>query len=65
MSESRDLTSILDVLLTGEVSFVLVGAPAAVAQGAPLMTQDVEIVHARRPENLDRLMIALGKMNAR
>jgi len=50
MSEPRDLTSILDVLLAEQVSFVLVGALAAVAQGAPLMTQDVDIVHARTPE---------------
>jgi hypothetical protein len=55
----------LDVLLTERVSFVLVGALAAVAQGAPLMTQGVDIVHARTPENLDRLMTALGKLNAR
>ncbi len=65
MAEPRDLTSILDVLLAEKVSFVLVGALAAVAQGAPLMTQDVDIVHARTPENLDRLMTALGKLNAR
>ena len=65
MSEPRDLTSILDVLLAEQVSFVLVGALAAVAQGAPLMTQDVDIVHARTPENLDRLMAALAKLNAR
>lgn len=61
----RELTSILDVLLAEQVSFVLVGALAAVAQGAPLTTQDVDIVHARTPENLDRLLTALGKLNAR
>lgn len=47
------------------MSFVLVGALGAVAQGAPLTTQDVDIVHARTPENLDRLMTALKKLNAR
>jgi predicted nucleotidyltransferase len=61
----RALTSILDVLLAEQVSFVLVGALAAVAQGAPLTTQDVDIVHARTPENLDRLLTALSKLNAR
>jgi hypothetical protein len=64
MPESRDLTSILDVLLAEEVDFVLVGALAVVAQGAPLMTQDVDIVHARTPENLNKLMAALARMNA-
>ncbi|HXJ18952.1 MAG TPA: hypothetical protein VMT03_01870 [Polyangia bacterium] len=55
----------MDVLLSEQVSFVLVGALAAVAQGAPLMTQDVDIVHARTPDNLDRLMTGLAKLNAR
>jgi hypothetical protein len=65
MAEPRHLTSILEVLLTEDVSFVLVGALAAVAQGAPLTTHDVDIVHARTPENVERLMSALGKLNAR
>ncbi len=65
MEGPRHLTSILGVLLGEGVEFVLVGALAAVAQGAPLTTHDVDIVHARTPENLDRLMAALGKVNAR
>lgn len=65
MDEPRQLTSILDVLLAEGVEFVLVGALAAVTQGAPLTTHDVDIVHARSPENLDRLMGALAKLNAR
>jgi hypothetical protein len=64
MADPRHLTSILEILLTEDVSFVLVGALAAVAQGAPLTTHDVDIVHARTPENLDRLMTALAKLNA-
>jgi len=59
------LTSILGVLLGEGVELVLVGALAAVAQGAPLTTHDVDIVHARTPANLDRLMAALTKVNAR
>ena len=65
MDEPRQLTSILGVLLREGVEFVLVGALAAVAQGAPVTTHDVDIVHARTPDNLDRLMAALGKLNAR
>jgi hypothetical protein len=65
MAERHTLTSILDVLLDHEVGFVLVGALAAVAQGAPVTTHDVGIVHARTADNLDRLMAALAKMNAR
>jgi hypothetical protein len=65
MAEPPSLTSILDVLLDHEVEFVLVGALAAVAQGAPVTTHDVDIVHSRTPENLDRLMAALASMKAR
>jgi len=65
VEEERRLTSVLGVLLTEQVEFVLVGALAAVAQGAPLTTHDVDVVHARTPQNLDRLMAALAKLNAR
>lgn len=65
MAEPRELTSLLEVLLEEQVAFVLVGALAAVAQGAPVTTHDVDIVHQRTPENLDRLMAALGKLEAR
>jgi hypothetical protein len=65
MEDPRQLTSLVGVLLTEGVEFVLVGALAAVAQGAPVTTHDVDIVHARTPENLDRLMAALTKVNAR
>ena len=65
MAEPRDLTSLIEVLLDEKVDFVLVGALAAVAQGAPVTTHDVDIVHARTPENLDRLMLALDKLGAR
>jgi hypothetical protein len=54
MAEPRSLTSILGVLLEQEVEFVLVGALAAVAQGAPVTTHDVDIGHARAPENTVR-----------
>jgi hypothetical protein len=61
---SAQLTSILDALLAEGVEFVLVGGLAAVAQGAPITTHDVDIVHARSEANLDRLMAVLGKLNA-
>src|SRR5207247_2617323 len=38
---------------------------AAVAQGAPLTTHDVDIVHRRTPENVDRLMGFLSTVGAR
>jgi hypothetical protein len=44
---------------------VLVGALAAVAQGAPITTHDVDVVHARTRENVARLIAALSRLNAR
>jgi len=65
MAEPRDLTSILTVLLEEQVDMVLVGALAAVAQGAPITTHDVDVVHARSTSNVTRLIAALGRLNAR
>jgi len=65
MAEARELVSILGVLLEEGVELVLVGALAAVAQGAPLTTHDVDVVHRRTADNLDRLMAALARLNAR
>ena len=44
---------------------VLVGGLAAVVQGAPIATLDVDIVHRRTPENVDRLIAFLASTGAR
>jgi hypothetical protein len=59
-----DLTRLLRELLVGEVDFILVGGLAAVAQGAPVTTFDVDIVHRRDDPNVDRLLDVLGRLNA-
>jgi hypothetical protein len=50
------LTTLLARLASSGTDFVLVGAPAAVAQGAPLTTFDVDVVHRRGADNVDRLL---------
>src|SRR5258708_23712417 len=62
---SVSLTTLLEKLCAAGVDFVLVGGLAAVAQGAPLTTFDVDIVHARTADNLDRLMAFLSSVKAR
>ena len=47
------------------VEFVVVGGVAAVLNGAPISTFDLDIVHARSEENLDRLLAALTELDAR
>jgi hypothetical protein len=50
------LTTLLARLASSGTDFVLVGALAAVAQGAPLTTFDVDVVHRRGADNVDRLL---------
>ena len=38
------------------VVLVVVGGTAAVLQGAPIITEDLDIVHHQTPENVDRLL---------
>ena len=64
-SQPSNLTTLLAELAASGVEFVLVGGLAAVAQGAPITTFDVDIVHSRTPENIDRLLAFLGDVNAR
>jgi predicted nucleotidyltransferase len=56
---------ILRVLNKHEVRFVVIGAIAAIAQGYPLTTQDIDITPARDPDNLERLAAALRELDAR
>jgi hypothetical protein len=54
----------LEVLTRHGVDFLVVGAFAAVVQGYPLPTQDLDVTPARDPENLRRLTEALLELKA-
>jgi predicted nucleotidyltransferase len=56
---------ILEVLTRHGVRFVVIGAVAAIAQGSPLPTEDIDITPARDPENLERLAAALLELEAK
>lgn len=58
------LTDLLKELLDAKVNFVLAGGLAAVAQGAPVTTFDVDIVHERSEDNVDGLLGVLGNLHA-
>jgi hypothetical protein len=47
------------------VRYVVVGALAAIAQGYPLNTGDLDVTPARDPDNLERLANALRELDAR
>src|SRR5215510_659458 len=55
----------LEVLARHRVDFVVVGGVAAVLEGAPISTFDLDIVHDRSPENVARLLSALADLDAR
>jgi hypothetical protein len=60
-----DLFDALGVLHKHGVRFVVIGAFAAVAQGYPLPTQDLDVTPARDAENLERLASALEELEAK
>jgi hypothetical protein len=64
-SPPQSLTTLLARLAASGADFLLVGGLAAVAQGAPLTTVDVDVVHRRDGENVDRLLAFLEAVDAR
>jgi hypothetical protein len=61
---SVNLGAILEGLLQADIDFILVGGLAAVVQGAPVTTMDVDIVHSQSPENITKLLAFLKSINA-
>lgn len=55
-----DFEHLLEALADDGVEFVLVGGMAGIVHGAARLTQDLDIVYRRTPENLERLKNALG-----
>jgi hypothetical protein len=46
------------------VEFLIVGGVAAVLQGAPINTFDLDVVHSTDPANVSRVMAALEELDA-
>lgn len=63
MQETR-LFATLKVLSKSEIRFLLVGGLAAVLNGVPIQTYDVDIVYAQDAENIERLLIVLQSLDA-
>ncbi len=55
----------LTALADAGVTFIVVGAYAAYAQGANQITRDLDICYERTPENLRRLALALSPFHPR
>ncbi|MDH3693516.1 MAG: hypothetical protein OER96_02965 [Gammaproteobacteria bacterium] len=62
--DAPDFATIIEVLLRHDVDFIIVGGVCAVLLGAPVTTFDLDIVHSRTDENLNRLHCALNELDA-
>ena len=60
-----DFLAILRTLARHRVEYIVVGGVAAVLQGAPISTFDLDLVHSRQPGNIVRLLKALETLEAR
>lgn len=61
---AADLQALLAKLCDAGVEFIIVGGAAAVIQGAPITTKNLDIVHRRTPENVTRLLDILQQLDA-
>ena len=57
-----DLDALIVALTEAGVEFVVVGGAAAVLHGAPVTTVDLDVVHRRTPENVERLLAVLAAL---
>jgi predicted nucleotidyltransferase len=64
MPGPSDYRTLLRELSTEGVEFIIVGALAAVLQGAPIVTLDLDILRRRTPENVAKLLRALVRLDA-
>jgi hypothetical protein len=65
VSKSEGGQSLLAALAENNIDFIVVGGVAAVLHGAPVVTQDLDIVHSRESENSIRLLTLLVQLEAR
>ncbi|MCP3956518.1 MAG: nucleotidyl transferase AbiEii/AbiGii toxin family protein [bacterium] len=64
MATELRFDEVLRVLTRNEVEFIVVGGIAAILQGSPLTTEDIDIVYRPSEENIARLARALGELEA-
>jgi hypothetical protein len=59
-----EVSPLLATLRRHRVRFIVVGGVAAVIEGAPVTTFDLDVVHDRTPANVRRLVAALRALGA-
>jgi hypothetical protein len=61
---SAGFVDALEALRRADVELIVVGMAAAILQGTPALTNDIDIVHRRTPENVERLLAVLAALGA-
>ena len=65
MPQKNEPTTLLKLLIDFEIEFIVVGGVAAVLQGVPTTTFDVDVVHRRTQGNVARILRLLPEIEAR
>lgn len=55
---------LIEVLVRHEVEFIVVGGVAAILEGAPVLTLDLDVLIRQTPENIERVVTALAEVHA-
>jgi hypothetical protein len=63
-AKTSDPLALLDALNADGVEYIVVGGAAAILHGAPLTTQDLDIVHRMTADNIERLHHCLARLHA-
>lgn len=61
---TADLEALLKAITEAGVEVIVVGGVAAVLHGAPITTQDLDVVYRRSPANIERLETLLHQLDA-
>ena len=61
---ASNLIQLLTSLCTSEVDFIIVGGLAAVLNGAPIQTYDLDVVYSRQEANVELLLKLLPELDA-
>jgi hypothetical protein len=62
--QETDFVAVLGALFGADIEFVVVGGVAALLDGAPVNTFDVDVVHSREAANIARLLQVLEDLDA-
>jgi hypothetical protein len=65
MPSRSDIPSLIGLLAAADIQFIIVGGMAAVVQGVPVTTFDLDIVHSRDEANTKKLLALLKTIHAR